>query len=568
MLGDAKTVSDEDNERGSRSFAEPGGWTTPSSLAGLGQAIAPSWDDDWTAPDAPTAEPNPWETTELLRDSDQAPEPRGFADWGGLAATNSTPVSHDLSAWDSPSDAVVAEIANAPWSFGPAVETPAWAVEADTEPMSSTWPTLPDPPSNSAAAWAPAPPLPDAPSNAPSNSAEAWAPALPLPLIAESNELAEPAESAWTNPAMADGPADSRSPVAPAPLAWSSSQTDEPPENEASTIAIDTEPTTVLDEREQSATTPLDGDTGTPEVPFSELASEPTEDDQALLGPVPVVPPAIGESAMDDAPASGSAGAKRRGRLAARSAKRSVAPGPDPAAPVDAAADDEILDPAAIAEPSAHLTLYPEPDPHEATLASDDSAFDAAQMASIEPLIVAEATRPPLPTTTGRSFFARHEPKDATMSSGETPKVLRIAAVTSLLIGLGLFGFSVVNSRSSDTKPTIAPPPATAAPTLPTAPAAEISVSANPATDPIIRSGETAESVTDFAGAVTNIDPIFGSEDTARSATVSTGATVVVDPAPSSSKPTAADPIFGSPAAVATKVAGVGVSGDDELSFD
>ena len=165
MLGDAQTVSDEDNERESRAFDASPRWSTPSSPAGLGLPIAPSWDDSWATPAAATVEPNGWDA-EPINAGAAAPEPGGFAGWGGLSSTDSSSVSHDLSAWDSPSDAVPAEAPNAPWGLDPAAEDPAaeepvwcaeepvWRGETGEAPSASPWPSLPVPPSSAASAWA------------------------------------------------------------------------------------------------------------------------------------------------------------------------------------------------------------------------------------------------------------------------------------------------------------------------------------------------------------------------------------------------------------------------------
>ena len=468
MLGDAKTFSDDADERRSQSFHAPGEWTTPSSAAGLGPTIAPSWDTAWMADTAAPIEPESWATAELVADSAAETEPRGFAGWGGLASTDPDPVSHEESAWDSPSDAVVAEVTDAPWGFQPITEAPVPAVEPDVPATPAAWAELPDPPSSSAAAWDPAP----------------------------------------------------------------------PPPNES-------------------------------EVSVADRSDE---------GPAGVLTP------------------KRRGRLAARSANRSVAPvavEPEPPTPVEATHDDVPGDAttAEISQPSSFEPgLQPDDTPPDEVVSSPDTELgpdtasppDAASLAdtaspadtelalSVEPLDVERVVAAGASSGPGRRFFAKRNPEASALSSNETPKVLRIAAVVSLLVGLGLFGYSVVAGRSSDPKPTVVTTPPT--PTLPIAPVAEATVAASPTTDPIFGSNETVGSPLDLAGATVAVDPIFGAADTTGPQTVTTlttGATVIVDPVFGSNEPaSASDPLFGSSPPVAAKVAGVTVTADDELVFD
>ncbi len=83
-------------------------------------------------------------------------------------------------------------------------------------------------------------------------------------------------------------------------------------------------------------------------------------------------------------------------------------------------------------------------------------------------------------------FFTKKPPSTTEESGRDTPKVLRIAALASLLVGVGLFGYTVVNGRrSTPTAPavTIAPPAPTAT-LAPVPPGNGTPVSA-PAEDPI-----------------------------------------------------------------------------------
>ncbi len=535
MLGDAKTISDEDNERGSQSFDAPGDWTTPSSPAGLGREIAPSWDTSWTAETAAPIEPDGWATAEFVTDSATQDEPRGFAGWGGLANTDPDPISHDLSAWDSPTDAVVAEVADAPWGFHATTEAPVWAVGPDVEAPPSAWDALPDPPSSSAAAWDPA----------------------PLP----PNESEEPAAD-WSDEAAASvGTVAFSSPAAAAPEtaepALSTVPTFEAPaeiDQASSPALIEHSETDLVDEE------PTTSETASPE-PYSEF----TEADPAPLlepvrkmhAPMPVV------STANEVPAAIST-PKRRGRLAARSANRSVAVEPEPGTSL-AVAHDDVPEPVAVAEMSQPPSVEPALQPEDTAPGADVSLATTALATSIEPLGVDEIVAIEGPSGAGRSFFAKRDPDETAMSSRESPRVLRIAAVASLLIGLCLFGYSVVASRSSDSNPAVVTTPAAAAPptVAPTVPTASVAEATERAPDPIFGSNDAVGSPIDFAGTPVDVDPIFGSELTGGSPTVSTGATVVVE---SGSDPTGGpqtvstgatvvvDPVFDSSPAAATKV--------------
>lgn len=517
MFGDAKTISDEDNGRGSPSLDAPGEWTTPSSPAGLGPSITPSWDTAWAAETAAPVEPNGWPTAEHLPDLPPATEPPAFVGWGGLANPDPAAVSPDLSGWDSPSDAVLAVVADASWGFRPTAEAPLWTVEPDREASESAWAELPDPPSSSAAAWdrTPCPPV-EAEQNAPDVAFPA-----PATAFAEAN---------------------------PAPL-------------------VD---------------------------PIGEFQST-----------IPVVLTSDNETASAGVPTR-----KRRGHLATRSAARSAAPVAtelESVTPIDAT-HDALPDQLATAD-------FPQPTSVENELQAEDTApghtspaSDTAFMAPIEPLNDAAPADDPSPSDTafvapieplnveqavaatpsdtasatpieglnveqavtatpsrkaGRSFFAKRAPGDATMSSRETPKVLRIGAVVSLLVGIGLFGTTVITSRSSDTRPTVVTTPAAPVSTPATAPVVETT------DDPILGSSDTVGSPNDFAGATVAPDPIFGSDETVSSQTVTTGATVVIDPVfGSGGSPSTVDPLFGSSPAEAANAGEVTASANDGLSFE
>lgn len=581
MLGDAKTISDEDNERESQSFDAPGQWSTPSSPAGFSPSIAPSWDTSWTADAAAPIESNGWATAERPPDSPPAAESRAFAGWGGFADSDPAPVSQDLSGWDSPSDAVLAEVADQPWGFRATDEAPLWAVERDHEALASAWAELPDPPSSSAVAWDPAPPPPESEASVAgwADDAAAWAdPVAFAPPAGESPQTAEFAES--------------NEPIFPVEAA-------------GDLASIPTAATLEYSEPEYSEAEAVVEGLAASEVAFHAPATEVTDEDAAPL----VDPTADFESATAVVPTSDDATVpagvptlKRRGRLAARSAARSTAPVAvelEPVGPIDATLDD-VADHVATPDSAQPHSFGPESQLDDGALADDTSPSDVASAASTEPQNVDAVGADDSPTETaltpsiepanvadavaaavtaaaapsrkaGRSFFARRVPGDTTTSSGETPKALRIAAVGSLVVGLGLFGFTVITSRSSDTKkPTVVTTPPTPVPqaadsTLPTAPVAEATLAA----DPIFGSNETVGSPTDLAGATVATDPIFGSEQTAGSQTVTTGATVVIDPViGSSDSASTVDPLFGSSPAVAATVGGATDSADKELAFE
>ena len=579
MLGDAKTISAEDNKRESQPFDAPGQWSTPSSPAGHGPSIAPSWDTVRNDDAAATIESNGWSTADDPSDTPPAAEPRDFAGWGGLANPDPAPVSQDLSGWDSPSAAVLAEFADDPWGFRATDETHLRAVERDQEALPSAWAELPDPASSSPAAWDPAPP--------PSES--------------------EASLVGWTDDAAAWA-----DPVAFAPFAGESPETDEPIFEVEAADDVATTPATA--EHSEAVVKELAGS----QVAFHTPATEVADDDAAPLGR----PTADFESAAAVVPTSDDTTAPavvptltRRGRLAARSAARSAGPvAMELETPNDAIHDDVANHLATSDSPQPH-SFGPGSQPDDGVPADDaspsgtafgrtdtfepsnvdeiESAPQAEVAASMEPRIVGEVGAGDSPTETAltpsiepanvddatvaarsrgarRSFFARRAPGDTATSSGETPKALRIAAVVSLVVGLGLFGFSVVTDRSSGSKPTVVTTPPAAAPqapdsTLPTAPVAEATLAA----DPIFGANDTFGSPTVRAGVTVAPDPIFGSEQTGGSQTVTTGATVVIDPSVGSSDATSTvDPIFGSSTAGAAKVEGVTVPANDELAFE
>lgn len=547
MLGDAQTVSDEDNERDSRSFDARLGWTTPSSPEGRGLPIAPSWDDGQTAPPAAMVEPNTWEASEQVRAV--APEPGDFADWGGLSSTDSQPLTHDLSAWDSPSDAAVAEAPAALWGLDQAVEAPVWGAEATTTPSVSAWPSLPNPPSSDASAWAPG--TLAEPVGAAEPRVE-WAADHDLPAAAPPSVASVASElsltSSWSTPDPEQSPvADWPATVLSAPPIEGASE-DESSEDEA----------------------PHCADSG---VPFHELAAafaattQPpvAEPLQAVATATPIAPTAADPSTVAGAPTP-----KRRGRLAARSAQRNT--------PTTEVAPETV----SLAIPAADAAVH---GADESDLLGQIDADEGAPVAVFAPSEVAEAvvetealpivessaSEPDADDSTDaaprRGFFAKRDPQEAAVSPRETPRVLRIAAVVSLLIGLGLFAYSVVTSRSSDTKPTVsttAPPqvaPSAEAPTtarapvapVPAVPADDASIFTDQAPDPIFGSDQTTGSSSVPASAP-DADPIFGSDERAPSPSSS------ADPAPT------VNPLFGPPPTAPSPDGAA--TATDELTFD
>ena len=590
MLGDAQTVSDEDNERESLAFDASPRWSTPSSPAGLGLPIAPSWDDSWATPAAATVEPNGWDA-EPINAGAAAPEPGGFAGWGGLSSTDSSPVTHDLSAWDSPSDAVVAQAPDAPWGLDPSAEdptaeAPVWRGETGETPSVSAWPSLPVPPSSAASAWAPG--------------------TLP-PSIVEAPETTDWSEDHATLPA----------PRSSVTTSWF--------EPEASPSAIDSWPASAME-----ATTPQlpPEDTFAPAlevsakstsevaggaysgVPFHELAAAFAASDQVPVAePVTGVAPATPVKPIDGDPsiAVGSPATKRRGRLAARSSQRNapttegtpdsmarVSPSADTIA---SAADNTALPGLVGAEPLATPTAPPLADSAPINVVAEKVETEAQPVAQA-PVSAAETVLPvdhlaaasadtddAAEEAPKRGFFAKRDPRAVASSPRETPQALRIAAVVSLLVGVGLFGYSVVTSRSSDTTPSVATtptpvPPSAGAPTsapatgpplasasLPTAPSGETGVIPESPVDPIFASDQATPSSSVPASPTASLptapsgetgavpespaDPIFGS-----------GPSVSPPAAPTIS----ADPIFGPPPTVPSP--GSGATGTGELTFD
>ncbi len=534
MFGDAQTVSDEDNERAYRSFDAPTGRTTPPSPDDLGLPIAPSWGHGWAPTAAEVIEPSGWDLPEPVRTDPTAPEVGGFAGWGGLSSTDQAPVTQDLTGWDSPFDAVVAEAADAPWDLDPAAETPVWGIEAAETPA---WPSLPNPPSSAASAWAPG--------------------TLSVPLEEDPGAAVNHAANA-TVVAAAPHPEETSTSFAPPPTmsSWTTSTVATPTERDSSDREVSVD---------EAAGLSYSG------VPFHELAaalaaSEPTP----VAEPIPAVAPATLNAAAAADPSMGVTNTppKRRGRLAARSAQRNTAPvevetdvvaqmipSAEPAADIsDEAARAEPVDmdaeaPLAMPTVGEHLVAGAETDEVPVSESSEDSAGTDE---------IAELGR-------SRGFFAKRDPRETASPSRETPKVLRIAAVVSLLIGLGLFGYSVLTSRSSDTKPSVAT--TTPAPVAPVAPGAEA-----PGTAPVTVASLPAAPIGE-AGTVTELspDPIFGGAPTTPSAPTSVEDPIFgADRAAASRTPAdsaaAADPLFGTPPAPPTPDGKA--TGSGELNFD
>lgn len=541
MFGDAQTVSDEDNDQESRSFDAPQGWTTLSSPAGLDLPIAPSWDDGWTAPAPATVEPNAWDASEPLGAGADAREPGGFAGWGGLCSTDSSVVSHDLTAWDSPSDAVVAEAPEAPWGLDEAAEAPVWTADTATTPSVSAWPSLPSPPSSAASAWAPGtlpPPVDEVPEPAVDRTEDGAAPTAPLPSVKSSWSGAEPEPE----------------PEQPVISSW--------PTN---VIAASPGEPATDDEVSEDDSLPYSG------VPFHELAAALAASDRAPFAqPIPVLAPpdAIAGPAIADAATpstdAGRPAQKRRGRLAGRSAQRNASTtdvSSDPVAHLGPSAHPAVSDadgtglldlvrtvevaPLEVFAPSEVTQAAVETQEAETQAAVEMQAAETQAAVETQALPVFEApaleaqTNDATTAVTSGGFFAKRDPREAA-SPRETPKALRIGAIVSLLVGLGLFGYSVVDSRSSDTEPTVA----TTAPS-PVAPNADASTTV--ATPPAAPTGQ-AEVAWEQA-----VDPIFGSDQDVSSVS------------PSADFTAASDPLFGPSPTVPP--AG-GATAKDELTFD
>ena len=600
MLGDAQTVSDEDNERESLAFDASPRWSTPSSPAGLGLPIAPSWDDSWATPAAATVEPNGWDA-EPINAGAAAPEPGGFAGWGGLSSTDSSPVTHDLSAWDSPSDAVVAGAPNAPWGLDPAAEDPpaeepVWRGETGETPSVSAWSSLPVPPSSAASAWAPG--------TLPASIGEA-----PEPTDRSEDHATLPAPrssvtTSWFEPEASPSAIDSW----PASAVAATTPQLAPEDTFAPALEVSAKSTSEVAGRAYSG------------VPFHELAAAFAASDQVPVAePVPGVATATPVEPIDGDPsiAVGSPATKRRGRLAARSWQRNAPttevapdsmarlspsadtiasaadntelPGPVGAAPLATPAASPLAGSLAgslaasapinvvtekvetEAPPVAEAPL-PETDAlpvdHVATAAADADALPAVQAPVSEtdalpvdqaPVSAAETDVLPVDHLAAasadtddaagvapkRGFFAKRDPRAVASSPRETPQALRIAAVVSLIVGVGLFGYSVVTSRSSDTTPSVATtptpvPPSAGAPTSAPAPVPPLATSSLP-TAPSGEAGVVPESP---------VDPIFASDQATPSSSVPASPTASLPTAPSGETgavpESPADPIFGS----------------------
>ena len=82
-------------------------------------------------------------------------------------------------------------------------------------------------------------------------------------------------------------------------------------------------------------------------------------------------------------------------------------------------------------------------------------------------------------------FFTKKAPTTAAVDPKDAPKLLRIAALVSLIVGVALFGYTVVNNRkSTPSTPAVTIAPAPEATLVPVAPDGGISV-VDPTPDPI-----------------------------------------------------------------------------------
>lgn len=449
MLGDAQTVSDQDNEQESRSFDALQGWTTLSSSAELDLPVVPSWDDGWAAPTPATVESNAWDAREPLGAGDATPSTGGFAGWGGLSSTDSSAVSQDLTAWDSPSDAVVAEAPETPWGLDEASEAPVWAA----------------------------------------------APTAPLPSVTSSwsgPELEQPVMSTWPTRVIAA--------VSGQPATDHEVSTDaEPPARKRRGRLAD------LSAQRNASTTDVSSDPVAHHGPSAHTAVSDA-DGTALLDPVRT----------------------------------------DQVAPLEVFAPLEV--------PQAAVEMHAA----ETHVAVEMHAAEVFEAPALEAQTDAATT-----AVTSRGFFAKRDPLEAASSPRETPKTLRIGAVVSLLVGLGLFGYNVINSRSSDTKPTVATktpspvaPSADASTTVaapPTAPTGEAELVPEQAVDPIFESGPATPSPS-IPGGATSADPIFGSDQGVSLLPPSAGLTA------------ASDPLFGPSPTVPAPDGGA--TAKQELTFD
>ncbi len=537
MLGDAQTVSDEDNHRVSRPSDAPTGWPPTPSPDGLDHPIGPSWGNGWATMAVEVVEPNVWDAPEPVRADSSASEPGGFAGWSALSSTDQSPVSHDLTAWDSPLDAVVAEAAEAPGDLDPTAEVPVWGAEPSTTPLASAWPSLPNPPSSAASAWAPG--------TLTSRLDDGTDPDFDH---ADDVTVAATTNLSQTSTSFAP------TPEQPTIGSWSTGSVAAPAEQHSADDEVS------VDEAADLAYTG---------VPFHQLAaalaaSDPVPVAQPIPASVPASPSAAAATAADPSTGGPNTPPKRRGRLAARSPQRHV-----PAVEVEADIAAQLSPPAKpvatvsgaeLAEPvRMSVDSFAVPTPAEHLAAGSGTDERPVFESSAGDAITDEATESPR----SRSFFAKRDPRETAASSRETPKVLRIAAVVSLLIGLGLFGYSVLTSRSSDTKPSdVTTIPAPVGPSADAPTTAPVAV-ATPSATPI---GE-AETVTELAP-----DPIFGSAPATPSAATAAedpifGADRALAPSGTRADPAAApDPLFGTLPAVPSPDGEA--KGTDELTFE
>ena len=471
MFGEVGTVSEDTNGDANNALDATESWD--SSSVDSSAPIA-TWGPGWVAE---TASPNGWD---IAAPDEPASPINRFAGWGALGSTDSSPVTHDLSEWDSPSDAAVVQAAASPWVLASAAEVPQWSANWAAAPVA-------DPPAWPAeSAWATAR-VADSPERsveteqatdhdastvaalsggATSMASASWLEIIdPSPDVADDlADLANRVDGQWANDDTED-----EQPTEEAAEAMNDDSEDEQPTEDTAEVTND-----IWADAPAAPTLPASFLTGTIDaerfssgVAFHEIAAAHAAVDSVPLAerttPAPLAS-LRGNDSQDESEIGQDATPKRRGRLAARMARETLAQAP--------------------ANPTEESTAL--------VHVENAAALDGHSTHADNPVRKPRA-----------SFFAKREPQDvadAGNESRDTPKVLRIAALVSLLVGLGLFAFTVINGGSSDSTPEIAP----------TVPAATVIPSdLTPAIAP------TPEVTTPVA-----TDPIFGADEPIRTAPI------------------------------------------------